>query len=300
MSLRLGARGSVLSRAQAELVARALSGADVELVSIQTTGDRRSAAGEPITWKGDFTRELDEALLDRRIDLAVHSAKDVPSAIPAGLVLAAVPTREDPRDVLISREKRTLGQLPPGARVGTASPRRRAQILAARPDVSVVEARGNVDTRIRRLHEGRWEAIVLARAGLARLNRLDEIAEVFPDSVILSAVGQGALAIMTREGDDATRAALRNLDDSSSHAEVLAERSFLVRLEAGCRGPVAARARVSERNLKMTGRVFSIDGSQVLREDLEGEAKDAESIGRELADRLLARGAARWIGDASR
>jgi hydroxymethylbilane synthase len=140
----------------------------------------------------------------------------------------------------------------------------------------------------------------LARAGLARLNRLDEIAEVLPDSVMLSAVGQGALAIVTREGDAATRGALRNLDDSSSHAEVLAERSFLARLEAGCRGSVAARARVREQNLEMTGGVFSIDGSQALREDLEGEAMDAESIGRELADRLLARGAARWIEDNSR
>jgi hydroxymethylbilane synthase len=301
MTLRLGARGSALSRAQAELVARTLSGAcAVEVLAIQTTGDRRSASGEPIAWKGDFTRELDEALLDGRIDLAVHSAKDVPSAIPAGLALAAVPLREDPRDVLISRERRRLDELPPGALVGTASPRRRAQILALRPDVRVLEARGNVDTRIRRLGEGRWDAVVLARAGLARLNRLDEIVQIFSDEAVLPAVGQGALAVVTREDDAATREIVRILDDPASHSELLAERGFLARLEAGCRGPVAAHARVRERNLRLTGAVFALDGSRAIRDDAEGPASDAESIGRALAERLLERGAAELIASGSR
>ena len=301
MRLRLGARGSALATAQADLVRRALSGsAEIELVTVQTTGDRRSASGEPVGWKGDFTRELDEALLDRRIDLAVHSLKDVPSEIPSGLVLAAVPPREDPSDVLVSRDRLTLGALAAGARVGTSSPRRRAQILIARPDLVVTDARGNVDTRIRRLREGRWDAIVLARAGLARLRRLDEIAEVFPESVILPAVGQGALAIVTREDDADTRRTLAVLDDPCSHREVIAERSFLRRLEAGCRGPVAARARCLASDMRLTGGVFAIDGSGSLRDQVEGPADASEPLGIALADRLLARGAAAWIAEAAR
>src|SRR5262245_7343039 len=175
MRLRLGARGSALSLAQARLVTEALSGKDeIELVTVKTTGDRLSAAGSPIEWKGDFTRELDEALLNGRIDFAVHSMKDVPVEVPKGLVLAAVPERQDPRDVLVSRSGGRFEDLPKGARVGTASPRRKAQLLAARPDLEVLEARGNVDTRLARLAEGRFDAIVLARAGLARLGRLSE------------------------------------------------------------------------------------------------------------------------------
>src|SRR5262245_10376157 len=155
MKLRLGARGSVLSLAQAKLVAEALSGkAEIELVQVRTTGDRLSAAGSPIEWKGDFTRELDEALLDGRIDLAVHSLKDVPTEIPEGLAIVAVPPREDPRDVLVTRSGEGFATLPGGARIGTASPRRKAQLLAARPDLEILEARGNVDTRLTRLSEG--------------------------------------------------------------------------------------------------------------------------------------------------
>ena len=300
--LRLGARGSALSRAQAERVAASLSPEnDVEIVVVRTTGDRLSASGQPIGWKGDFTRELDQALLENRIDLAVHSLKDVPSAIPPGLVLAAVPRREDPCDVLLSRERLRFAELAPGARVGTASPRRRAQLLAARPDLAIVEARGNVDTRIARLREGRWDAIVLARAGLARLGRLEEIVEAFPDDVLLPAVGQGALAIVTREGDGDTRGALEGLDHEQSHAEVLAERGLLAGLEAGCRAPVAARARVAAGNLTLTGAVFATDGSRMLRDTSEGllADTDAAALGRGLADRLLERGAAALMAETA-
>ncbi len=221
MKLRLGARGSALSLAQAALVTRALSDrTEVELVVVRTTGDRKSSAGEPISWKGDFTRELDEALATGAVDFAVHSLKDVPSAMAAGIVLAAVPRREDPRDALISHPARRFAELAPGARVGTSSPRRRAQLLAARPDLEVVEARGNVDTRVRRLREGRWDAIVLARAGLARLGRLEEIVEIFPEEVLLPAVGQGALALMARAGDARVLEVLAGIDDPASHAEV--------------------------------------------------------------------------------
>jgi hydroxymethylbilane synthase len=296
MRLRLGARGSALSRAQAERVAASLAPQnDVEIVVVKTTGDRLSASGQPIGWKGDFTRELDQALLEGGIDLAVHSLKDVPSAIPSGLVLAAVPPREDPCDVLLSRDRVRFAELPRRARVGTASPRRRAQLLAARPDLEIVEARGNVDTRITRLREGRWDAIVLARAGLARLGRLEEIVEAFPDEVLLPAVGQGALAVIAREDDRATRQTVGDLDSPDSHAEVLAERGLLAGLEAGCRAPVAARARVTAGNLALTGAVFAVDGSRMLRAQAEGRAVDAADLGRGLSERLLEQGAAALI-----
>lgn len=298
MSLRLGARGSALSLAQASIVQKALGGeGEVEIVVVRTTGDRLSSEGAPIGWKGDFTKELDEALLDGRIDLAVHSLKDVPSALPADLVLAAVPEREDPRDVLVSEPRRTFAELPRGARVGTSSPRRQAQIRAVRPDLEVVPARGNVDTRIRRLREGRFDAIVLARAGLARLGRTDEISEVFEETVLLPAVGQGALAIVTRH--DKT-AAVRRLDHAPSHAEVLAERAFLVALEAGCRGPVAGRAKRTAGSLELRGGVFSLDGSSALCGSRHGREEDAEAIGRGLAAELLSRGAAALIAAAEK
>ncbi len=299
MKLRLGARGSKLSLAQAALVRGALGGEErVEIVTVQTTGDRLSAAGAPIGWKGDFTRELDEALLRARVDFAVHSLKDVPSALPDGLVLAAVPPREDPRDVLIAHPARTFRELPAGARLGTASPRRRAQLLLARRDITVVEARGNVDTRVRRLREGRWDAIVLARAGLARLGRTHEITEEFSEDVLLPAVGQGALGLVCRSSDSGVLAALAAIDDGGSHAEVTAERSFLSVLEAGCRAPVAGRARVVGASLQMTGGVFSLDGSRALRDTESGSVTDAEAIGSALAQRLLSRGAGALIAES--
>lgn len=296
MRLRLGARGSPLSLAQAKLVTASLGGlAEVELVVVKTTGDRLSAAGSPIEWKGDFTRELDEALLDGRIDFAVHSMKDVPSLVPDGLLLAAVPVREDPRDVLIARPRRSFEGLPRGARVGTSSPRRKAQLLAARPDLEVPEARGNVDTRIARLAEGRFDAIVLARAGLSRLARLDEISEVLSPGLVLPAIGQGALAIYARRDDRATLAVLEALDDAASHREAEAERSLLSTLEAGCKAPVAGLARVNNGSLTLSAGVFSPDGSSALREESEGPVSEAVSIGIDAGRRLLGRGAAALI-----
>jgi hydroxymethylbilane synthase len=299
MRLKLGARGSALSVAQATLVQRALGGEErVEFVTIRTTGDRLSAEGAPIGWKGDFTKELDEALLDGRVDFAVHSLKDVPSVLPEGLVLAVVPEREDPRDVLVSHPKRRLAELPAGARVGTSSPRRQAQVRAARPDLDVLEARGNVDTRIRRMREGRFDAIVLARAGLARLGRLEEIVEIFDEAVLLPAVTQGALGIVTRRSDARTDAVLRPLDHAPSHAEALAERGFLATLQAGCRAPVAGRARARGGELSLDGAVFSPDGSRILRGGRRGAVGDAEEVGRALAGELLDRGAAALIAAA--
>ncbi len=299
MSLRLGARGSALSLAQASIVQRAMGGeGEVEIVVVRTTGDRLSSEGAPIVWKGDFTKELDEALRDGRIDLAVHSLKDVPSTLPADLVLAAVPEREDPRDVLVAEPRRKLAELPRGARVGTSSPRRRAQVRSLRPDLEIVPARGNVDTRIRRLRDGRFDAIVLARAGLARLGRTEEISEAFDEEVLLPAVGQGALAIVTRRGGSAAADAVRRLDHAASHAEVLAERAFLVALEAGCRGPVAGRAKHADGSLELRGGVFSLDGSTALRGSRRGREADAEALGRDLAAELLSRGAGALIAAA--
>ncbi len=298
MRLRLGARGSALSLAQATLVQAALGGeAAVEVLTIRTTGDRLSADGAPIGWKGDFTKELDEALLDGRIDLAVHSLKDVPSALPDGLALAAVPLREDPRDALLSHPRRAFADLPAGARVGTSSPRRQAQLRAARPDLEILEARGNVDTRIRRMQEGRFDALVLARAGLARLGRLEDVVEVFSETVLLPAVGQGALAIVTRAGAAESEAIARALDHAPSHGAILAERAFLAVLEAGCRAPVAGRARVEGDTLTLSGAVFSLDGRQALRGERSGPAAQAEALGRALAADLLARGAAALIAE---
>jgi hydroxymethylbilane synthase len=296
VKIRIGARGSALSLTQTELVASALrEGAEVEVVPIRTTGDRLSRLEAAMTGKDLFTREIDEALLAGRIDVGVHSLKDLPSRLPDRLTLAAVPPREDPSDVLVSRQRKTLASLPPGARVGTSSSRRRAQLLAARPDAEVLEARGNIDTRIRRLDEERWDAIVLARAGLARLGRLDEVAEVLPFSTMLPAIGQGALAIVAREDDSAVRDRVSRLDDLVSHREVRAERALLDLLEAGCRAPVAGLARVEGGRLRLAGAVFAPDGSRTLREEAEGPAEDAERLGRVVAERLLARGAASLI-----
>jgi hydroxymethylbilane synthase len=301
MMLRLGARGSALSLAQARLVTESLAGkAEVELVKIKTTGDRLSAAGSPIEWKGDFTRELDEALLDGRIDFAVHSLKDVPTQIPQGLAVVAVPVREDPRDVLVTRSGEGFAALRAQARIGTASPRRKAQLLAARPDLSILEARGNVDTRLTRLAEGRFDAIVLARAGLARLGRVGEATEVLPESVVLPAAGQGALAIVARENDTAIVEILASLDHPASRRAIEAERSLLAALEAGCKAPVAALARVQDGTLRIIAGVFSFDGRRALREEASGRASEAASVGSAAAEKLLARGAGDLIAQAER
>lgn len=293
MRLRVGGRGSPLSLAQLELVAAALSGkAEVEIVTITTTGDRLSREESAMTGKDLFTREVDDAVLQGRVDVAVHSLKDVPSELPAGLEIAAVPRREDPSDVLVSRSGAPVLALPRGARVGSSSPRRRAQLLAARPDLEVVAARGNVDTRLRRLREGRWDAIVLARAGLARLGRLEEVTEVIPHSVMLPAIGQGALAIVARSDAGEVRAVLSQLDHPPSHREVTAERSLLSLLEAGCRAPVAGLARHGDGRLRLAGAAFDADGKTVLREEWSGPEADPQSLGREVARRLLDRGAA--------
>lgn len=292
MKLRIGGRGSPLSRAQLDIVATALRPrADVEIVLLTTTGDRLSRDQAAMTGKDLFTREIDEALLEGRIDLAVHSLKDLPSRLPAGLAIVAVPRREDPSDVLVSRDGATLRALPAGSRVGSSSPRRRAQLLAARPDLLVIDARGNVDTRLRRLSEGRWDAIVLARAGLARLGRLAEVTEVLPASLMLPAIGQGALAVVARDEAQEVRDLVASLDHAPSHREAAAERALLELLEAGCRAPVAGLARHVGSRLRLSGAAFAFDGSTAVRAEAEGEEGEPAALGREVARRLLDLGA---------
>ena len=298
MKLRLGTRGSALAKTQSGIVAGWLRarGAEVEMVEIRTTGDRLSELHQPIEGKGIFTKELDEALFDGRIDLAVHSMKDLPSELPDGLEIAAVPEREDPRDVLITRDGAPLAGLRRGAVVGTGSPRRAGQLKALRPDLSCVEARGNVDTRIRRLREGAWDAILLARAGLRRLGRESEATQVLEVSEMIPAVAQGALAIVTREDDAAEP--VRALDHAPTRSAVVCERRILRELEGGCRAPVAAHAAIAAGVMSVAAAVMSLDGTTVIRVDREGPASEPERLGAAVAAALIERGAAAIVAAA--
>jgi len=302
VQIRLGTRASALARWQADWVLARLQerGARVTLVPISTSGDRdQHLPVDQLGGQGVFTKEIQRALLDDRIDLAVHSLKDLPTAAVEGLSLAAVPSRAPAGDVLVSRRYPRLSELPEGAVVGTGSLRRQSQLLHYRADLKVQEIRGNVDTRLRKLDEGQFDAIVLAEAGLQRLGLADRITELVPPSILLPAVGQGALGLETRADDRATRSAVEPLDHAQTHAAVIAERAMLAALHGGCMAPIAAWARVEEGILHITGRVLRRDGSEKLEASHLGPPDDAASIGRELADKLIARGAVRLI-DASR
>ncbi|MBI1378942.1 MAG: hydroxymethylbilane synthase [Frankiales bacterium] len=300
-AVRVATRSSLLARTQSALVADALAarmGSPVELVPVTSQGDAdRSTPLAAFGGVGVFVAAVRQAVLRGDADVAVHSLKDLPTGTAPGLVLAAVPVREDPRDVLVARDGATLDRLRPGARVGTGSPRRAAQLLARRPDLDVVGLRGNVDTRLRAVSEGDLDAVVLARAGLARLGRLDAVTEVLGTEVMLPAPGQGALAVECRDVDvdAALLAALRSLDDPATRAAVTAERSLLATLEAGCSAPVGAHATVSEEGgallVHLTGSVVSSDGGSQVRSSVTGAADDAEAVGRQLAHDLLAAGA---------
>jgi hydroxymethylbilane synthase len=298
-TLLLGTRRSALATAQAQQVADALaavSGLQVNLVPVTTTGDASSEPLETIGGTGVFATELRRAMLSGDIDLAVHSLKDLPTAAFDGLTIGAVPRREDPRDVLVARDDLTLGELPHGARVGTGSPRRAAQLLALDLGLAVEPIRGNVDTRLRAVAEGRYDAVVLARAGLVRLGRADEATEVLDPIQMLPAPGQGALAVECRADDVELLAWLSRLDDADSHAAVLAERAVLAALEAGCTAPIGALAEVAEGEhgleLSLRAVVAAPDGSDALRRSLVGPVEAAEELGRRLAGVLLEDGAA--------
>jgi hydroxymethylbilane synthase len=301
--LKLGTRASALARWQAEWVATQLQtrGVEVELVPITTRGDTTTnvSLGQLGGSPGVFTKELQRALLAGTIDLAVHSLKDLPTDVVAGLALAAVPEREDVADVLVSRDGLAFERLPAGAKVGTGSVRRRAQLLHARPDLQMHDIRGNVDTRLGKLASGEYDAIVLALAGLKRLGLAERITQVFSPQQVLPAVGQGALGIESRADDLATREALRALDHQPSHQAVLAERSLLAALVGGCLAPVGAWARVTgEGRLQLDAVVLSDDGRQRLAAHGAADLAAAASLGREVAQQLLAQGASRLIADA--
>jgi hydroxymethylbilane synthase len=291
VTLRIGSRGSALALWQAEHVKALLHalGHEAAIVVITTTGDRvQDRRLQSVGGKGAFLKEIEEGLAADEVDLAVHSLKDVPTALPDGLRLAAILERADPRDVLLSGGA-GLDGLPAGARVGTTSLRRRAQVLARRPDLDLQDLRGNVDTRIRRLREGAYDAILLARAGLVRLGRADEATEVLEPEVILPAPGQGAIAIECRGDDAGTAAAVAALDHPATARAVAAERAFLAALHGGCNVPLGAYAEPDASGLRLRGLVAREDGTRVLRGERRGA--DPQALGRALADELLAQGA---------
>lgn len=301
-TLRVGTRASALARTQTQTVVDAIA-APVEIVPIVTEGDRTSAALAQIGGTGVFVSALRAALLDGRIDVAVHSFKDLPTQPADGVAIAAVPPREDPRDALVARDSLTLGELPPGARVGTGSPRRAAQLRALGLGLEIVDLRGNVDTRLRAVATGELDAVVLALAGLRRLGRAHEATEILDPIQLLPAPAQGALAIECRADDDGALRTLAGLDDEDSRLAVTAERALLRALEAGCSSPIGALAVVaagdSDTELFIRGSVTALDGSAAVRLSATGPATDAEDVGRRLAADLLAEGADTMMGSTT-
>ena len=264
----------------------------VTLVKIKTTGDKiQDAPLAKIGGKGLFVKEIEEALLQKRADLAVHSIKDVPTEFPRGLHLSVVTKREDPRDVLISKDGKSLKDLPRGAKIGTSSLRRQAQLLHFRSDLEFIPLRGNLDTRLKKLKTMNLDAIVLALAGVKRLGFDEKITEIIPPEVSLPAIGQGALGIETRMADQKVESQIRFLNDRESSIAVSAERAFLGKLEGGCQVPIAAFARIVGITLQIDGLVGTIDGKRLVRHHVEGPVERAESLGVELAEILLGEGA---------
>lgn len=302
--VRLGTRASLLATTQsghvAELV-RAL-GRQVELVEVTTEGDTNRAPLAQMGGTGVFVSALREALLRGEVDMAVHSLKDLPTAPAPGVALAAVPHREDPRDVVCARDGLTLGELPPGSRVGTGSPRRAAQLHALGLGLDVVAIRGNVDTRLGKVASGEVDAVLLARAGLARIGRLEHVTEVLDPLQVLPAPGQGALAIECRSDDADLLAVLARLDDPATRAAVTAERAVLAALEAGCSAPLGALAEVVEgddgEELWVRAVALSEDGALSIRRSATGRLDDAHGVGAALAAEMLAEGAAELVGAA--
>jgi len=294
--LRIGTRSSKLAIIQAKEVEEALSWVtnDIrfEIVPISTKGDKaQNKSLARIGGTGVFVKELERALQEGEIDIAVHSLKDLPVDMPAGLSLAAVTKRLTPFDVLISRDGKILDDLKEGAVVGTGSPRRTAQILNYRPDLVVAEIRGNVDTRIRKLKEGKYDAIVVAAAAVERLGLEDMVSEIFTPELCLPCPGQGALGIQVRRDDKETAKLVKKIEDESTRRQVKAERAFLKRLGAGCHVPAAALCIEEDEVLVLEGMIASPDGGQLFRDEEEGERGEEAKIGTKLADRLIESGA---------
>jgi hydroxymethylbilane synthase len=297
MKIRIGSRGSALALWQAHHVEARLRelGHEVAIEVITTTGDRlQDKRLEVVGGKGAFLKEIEEAMLAGQIDLAVHSLKDVPTALPEGLGLVAVLERADPRDAWISASGATLDALPAGARVGTTSLRRRAQLLARRRDLRVEDLRGNVDTRLRKLREGALDAIVLAMAGLVRLGRAQEVTQPLDAAEFLPAPGQGVIGLECRLRDEAVAEAVAPLHHAPTHRAVIAERGFLAALGGGCNVPLGAHATTDEAAMRLSTFVADPEGKKVLRAEVRGT--DAAELGRSAAGELLAQGAAALLG----
>lgn len=294
--IKIGTRGSQLALFQANWVKdqllRAHPDLHVALIKIKTTGDKiQDAPLAKIGGKGLFVKEIEEALLQKKIDLAVHSVKDVPTEFPKGLHLSAITKREDPRDVLISKDGKTLKDLPQHAKIGTSSLRRQAQLLHFRSDVELIPLRGNLDTRLKKLKTMDLDAIILALAGVKRLGFEERITEIIPPEISLPAIGQGALGIETRMNDHEVEGQIQFLNDRDSFIAITAERAFLQKLEGGCQVPIAAYARIDGTTLRIDGLVGTIDGKKLIRHHVEGPIEKAESLGIELAALLLDKGA---------
>lgn len=295
-TVRIGTRGSALALWQARWVQSLLEKAhdrlNIELVIIQTRGDKiLDVPLAKVGGKGLFVKELEEAMLDGRVDMAVHSMKDVPALFPAGLTLGPILQREDPRDVLLSTRYRHLMDLPKGARIGSSSLRRQSQLLALRSDLDVIPLRGNVNTRIDKLVAGHFDAIVLAAAGVKRLAMLEQVVEYLDPDLVIPANGQGAVGIELRSDDKQTASLVEVLNHPATQRCVAAERAFLATLEGGCQVPIAGLAREQDHHLLLTGRVASLDGRICVTHTLRGENHDPVGLGKRVAAQLLEQGA---------
>jgi hydroxymethylbilane synthase len=302
--LRIGTRGSLLAKWQAEFVRKQLfaaTGVETEIVIIKTAGDKMQHAPLPqIGGKGIFIKELEEALLDESIDLAVHSVKDIPTDTPSRLSFPAVCRRADVRDALVSSSGVTLASLKEGARVGTSSLRRQAQLRRLRPDLDLRDLRGNVDTRLRKVDSGEYDAILVAKAGLDRLGLSKRISEVFAPDVCMPAVGQGAIAIETRLKDTEAADILLKLDDAETRTAIIAERALLSALQGGCQVPLGAWARIERGELLLDACVCSIDGRQYVKQQVHGPVEQAAELGQQMAQLLIQAGAQSILEEVSR
>lgn len=294
-TIRLGTRASRLALWQANHIKSVLESNydhyEFELVKIKTQGDKiLDVALAKVGGKGLFVKELEDALLDKRVDFAVHSMKDVPVDLPEGLHLTAITKREDPRDAFISKNFKGLKELPEGAKVGTSSLRRQCQLLSGRPDLQIEVLRGNVETRIRKMAEGQFDAVILAAAGVKRLGLTEYVKEIISEDVSLPAIGQGALGIECRIDDPELNALLAILNDNDTSCCVRAERAFLRVLQGGCQVPIGAFAVVDGHTLTISGLVGSINGKKIIKEIVSGDRMDAEALGEALAETVLKKG----------
>lgn len=273
----------------------------VELLKIKTKGDKiLDVPLAKVGGKGLFVKEIEEALLDGRADLAVHSLKDVPTELPTGLMVRVYTEREDPRDALISRNGESLTELPKGAAVGSSSLRRQCQLLKARPDLKISSLRGNVGTRLKKVESGQFDAIILAAAGMIRLGLQERVSQFIPTDILLPAIGQGALGIETRSDDRETNDIIRFLNDDKTATAVRGERAFLARLEGGCQVPIAAFGQVTENKVHLKGLVGSLDGKTLITDEITGDIENTENLGTRLAESLLEKGAGEILEEVYR